>query len=281
MKPPSSSNRLAELRAKLDSIDDQILELFAQRAGIVSLVASEGGKVGVKIRPGREADILRRLLGQLTGNFPRQAVVRIWREVFAAALIIEGGQKLSVLAGPGGENRLALAREHFGPLTPVRHHAQLQDTLDDLLNERAQVAVLPDLSERQEAWWPAQLTQGTRRLYVIGKIPFWAPRAEGLPNGQAYLVATVPPDASRHDHSLIGVSAPKPLGPAEVQMAMLRAGFQPTQIWVAPPTSPPGLCAVAEIPGFITTAPVTGQDGQPLDVTLSVLGGFAVPVGEA
>ncbi|WP_298285773.1 chorismate mutase [Acidocella sp.] len=281
MKPPFSSHRLAELRAKLDNIDDQILELFAQRAGIVGLVASEGGKVGVKIRPGREADIVRRLLGQLTGDFPRQAVVRIWREVFAAALIIEGGQKLSVLGGPGGETRLALAREHFGPLTPVRHHARLQDTLDDLQNGRAQVAVLPDLAERHEPWWPAHLLEGAQRLYVIGKIPFWAPRAEGLPAGLAYLVATVPPDASTHDHSLIGISSPQPLTPVEVQMAMTRAGYQPTQIWVAPPAHPGGLCAIAEIPGFATTAPATGQDGQPLDVTLTVLGCFALPVGDA
>jgi chorismate mutase len=277
MKPPSFTNRLAELRTQLDSIDDQLLELFSQRAGIVSLVASEGGKIGVKIRPGREANIVRRLLGQLKSEFPQQAVVRIWREVFAAALIIEGGQKLAVYGGVGGETRLALAREHFGPLTPVRRHDRLQDTLDDLEAERAQVAIVPDLAETHGEWWPFRLIQGARQLYVIGKIPFWAPRAEGLPDGQAYLLATVAPDPSSNDRSLVGLSSDVAMSPASVQLAMLNAGFQPSQIWMAPATNTKGLRAVAEVAGFVTEPPAAGQDGT----TFSVLGCFAVPIGEA
>ena len=53
---------LAALRAELDTIDNAIHDLLQQRAVVVEQVATQGGKGSVAIRPGREADIIRRLL---------------------------------------------------------------------------------------------------------------------------------------------------------------------------------------------------------------------------
>ena len=144
-------NALAQLRAQLDAIDDQIHDLLMRRAAVVESVARDGGKVGTKIRPGREAAILRRLLARHTGAWPAQAIVRIWREIFGAALIIEGGQTMAVCDGDGGAERLALAREHFGPLTPVRRHHNPAQTLADLARDNAQLAILPPPAEDDEA----------------------------------------------------------------------------------------------------------------------------------
>ena len=79
---------------------------------------------------------MRRLLERNKGPLPPQAIVRFWRELFGAALIIEGGQTMAVCDGEGGPDRLALAREHFGPLTPVRRHHNPAQTLADLARER-------------------------------------------------------------------------------------------------------------------------------------------------
>ncbi len=138
------NTRLGELRAQLDALDDQMHDLLMQRARVVEGVAATGGKTGTKIRPGREAIILRRMLARHAGALPRQAIIRIWRELFGAALIIEGGQTMAVCDGEGAETRLALAREHFGPLTPLRRHANPAQTMADLTREGgAQLAVLP------------------------------------------------------------------------------------------------------------------------------------------
>ncbi|MDD2705555.1 MAG: chorismate mutase, partial [Acidocella sp.] len=159
-----SASRLGQLRAQLDALDDQIHDLLMQRARIVESVATEGGKKGTKIRPGREAVILRRLLARHEGALPQQAIIRLWREIFGAALIIEGGQTMAVCDGEGGETRLALAREHFGPLTPVRRHHNPSQTLADLAREGgAQLAILPPLAEDDEAhggWWPLLTATG-------------------------------------------------------------------------------------------------------------------------
>ena len=283
LSPPAT--RLAELRAELDAIDDRIHDLLMQRAKVVETVAAEGGKKGTKIRPGREAIILRRLLARHQGAWPTQAIVRIWREMFGAALIIEGGQTMAVCDGEGGEARLALAREHFGPLTPVRRHHNPAQTLADLSREGgAQLAVLPPLGEgddTQGGWWPWLASNGQLRLYVIAKIPFWTRRAEGLPMGEAYVVAAVPPDASGADRGLIMLSFNAEVSRTKMIEQVAAAGFEPGPLWVKRLPGDSRMLALVEVDGLVEEgdprlAAIAGLDGAP-----QIIGGYALPINEA
>jgi chorismate mutase-like protein len=280
-----STSRLEELRAQLDALDDQIHDLFMTRAKVVETVAAEGGKTGTKIRPGREAVILRRMLARHQGALPRESIIRIWREMFGAALIIEGGQTMAVCDGEGGENRLALAREHFGPLTPVRRHANPAQTLADLTREGgAQLAVLPALGEDDDphgGWWPMLTGTGHNRLYIIAKIPFWTKRAEGLPLGNAYVVATVPPDSSGEDCGLIALTLNAETSRARIIGLVREAGFEPGTLWTRRPQGDSRIHALVEVEGMVTgddprLAAITGLDTPPV-----VVGGFAVPMNES
>ncbi len=285
---PSSASgpagRLAELRTQLDAIDNQIHDLLMQRARVVAEVATDGGKKGTKIRPGREAIILRRLLGRHEGVMPRQAIVRFWREMFGAALIIEGGQTMAVCDGDGGEARLALAREHFGPLTPVRRHHNPAQTLADLTREGgAQLAVLPPLGEDEDGksgWWPMLTGSGHARLYVIARIPFWTRRAEGLPQGDAYVVAAVPPDASGADRGLIALRASAETSRTRLTSLVKEAGFEPGSLWVRRLAGDNQINALIEVDGLVAEddprlAAIAGLEAPPV-----VIGGYAVPFGD-
>jgi chorismate mutase len=64
----SESRGLTALRAELDGIDDALHDLLMRRAGVVERVA-RAGKRGA-LRPGREAVIIRRLLGRHHGGLP-------------------------------------------------------------------------------------------------------------------------------------------------------------------------------------------------------------------
>ena len=284
-KASAPLGRLAELRTQLDALDDQIHDLLMQRAQVVEAVASDGGKTGTKIRPGREATILRRLLARHSGALPRQAIVRFWREMFGAALIIEGGQTMAVCDGEGGEARLALAREHFGPLTPVRRHHNAAQTLADLSREGgAQLAVLPPLGEDEDGksgWWPMLTGSGHARLYVIARIPFWTRRAEGLPQGDAYVVAAVPPDASGADRGLIALQASADMSRTRLVAQVKEAGFEPGSLWVRRLQGDSQISALVEVEGLVTEgdprlAAIAGLEGAPI-----VIGGYAVPIGDA
>ena len=277
----SPTTRLAELRSQLDAIDDQIHGLFMQRAKVVQTVAAEGGKKGTKIRPGREAVILRRLLARHCGAWPAQAIIRIWQEIFVAALTIEGGQIVAVCGGDGAEDRLALAREYFGPLIPVRRLANPVRTLADLTCEGgAQLAVLPLFSEGDDAqggWWTV-LAEADPALYVIMKLPFWTPRAEGLSAGTACVVATIPPDASGADHGLILLTFSPDMSRADIAGRVAAAGFETKEIWVK--TEPKGvrLLVLVEVDGLVSAtdsrlALIIGLNRPP-----RVVGGYALPI---
>lgn len=283
LSPPAT--RLAELRAELDAIDDQIHDLLMKRATVVESVASDGGKTGTKIRPGREAIILRRLLARHRGAWPAQAIVRIWREMFGAALIIEGGQTMAVCDGEGGEARLALAREHFGPLTPVGRHHNPAQTLADLTREGgAQLAVLPPLGEGDDAhggWWYMLAGNGPMRLYVIAKIPFWTHRAEGLPQGESYVVATVPPDSSGADRGLILLSFSAEMSRARMIEQVAAAGFEPGAFWVKRLPGDTHLLALVEVDGLVEEADPRLSAIAGVDMPPRAIGGYALPISES
>jgi chorismate mutase/prephenate dehydratase len=280
---PLSTDSLERLRLQLNALDDQIHDLLMQRAGVVEKVARDGGKVGTKIRPGREAIILRRLLARHEGAFPEQAIVRFWREMFGAALIVEGGQTMAVCDGEGGQDRLALAREHFGPLTPVRRHHNPAQTLADVARDTAQLAVLPPPGEDDDAlggWWPMLTATGPHRLSVIAKLPFWTKRAEGLPLGEAYVVAAVRPDPSGNDRCLIALELAADTSRTKVTTLLKDAGFAPGTIWVKRIPGDARIRALVEVEGLVDDdderlAAIAGLDAPPV-----VIGGFAVPLGE-
>jgi chorismate mutase / prephenate dehydratase len=276
--PSQANDALSRLRAQLDALDDQIHDLLMRRAEVVEGVARDGGKTGTKIRPGREAIILRRLLARHEGALPAQAIIRFWREMFGAALIIEGGQVMAVC---DGDDRLALAREHFGPYTPSRRHPNPAQTLADL-REGAQLAVLPPPSEDDEpgGWWPMLTATGAHRLFVIAKLPFLNLRFEGAPLGEAYVVAAVRPDPSGDDRGLIACEFTSDTSRTRMSALFKEAGFTPGTVWVRRLAHEPRLRALVEVEGLVADddprlAAIAGLEVPPV-----VIGGYAVPLGE-
>src|ERR1700758_2896810 len=81
---------LADLRRRIDAIDDQMHDLLMERAEIVAQVAASkrGGDVAF-YQPAREAQILRRLAARHHGILPVAPVLRIWREMLAATVRLE------------------------------------------------------------------------------------------------------------------------------------------------------------------------------------------------
>jgi chorismate mutase len=274
----ASSSNLASLRQKLDAIDDQVHDLLMQRARIVEDVATDPTKSGIKIRPGREAGILRRLLARHTGALPAQAIFRLWREIFAAALVIEGGQTVAVCAAGDETDLPALAREHFGALTPVRKHRNPAQALADIERGTAQVAVLPPPSEDGDgAWWTA-LGTGHRQLSVIAKLPFWTRRGEGLPGGEAYVVATIRPDPSGADHGLIAFEMNPDISRGKILANLAAAGFATVQAWLRRDSGDSPVLVLIEVEGLVDDDDSRLTQIAGLDHPAWVIGGFAVPL---
>jgi len=135
--PPSEDGwrpDLAVLRARLDELDDKIHDLLMERALVIENVA-RSGKAAV-FRPGREAEILRRLLARHTGKLPARTVVRMWREMLAGTTAMQ--TRVTIAA----TQTAAIAREHFGFLTPVIEYPSARAVLDAVRAGSVSIGVL-------------------------------------------------------------------------------------------------------------------------------------------
>jgi chorismate mutase len=197
--PPSEDGwrpDLNALRARLDELDDTIHDLLMERARVVENVARSGKTAA--FRPGREASILRRLLARHTGKLPARTLVRMWRELLAGTTAMQTAVAIAVY-DPTPERALtAIAREHFGFLTPAIAHPSPEAALAALRAGSVTVAVLPF----PVTWWPA-LTATEPRLHIIARLPFWTDRPQHVPNTDALVVGTTAPDGSGADRSFI------------------------------------------------------------------------------
>src|SRR5271165_405549 len=246
------SQTLAGLRADLDRIDDALHDLLIERAGVIEQVARTG-KRGA-LRPGREAAIVRRLLARHQGGLPASTLTRIWRELLAGTNAMQGGFSMAVCTAGGESQYIQTAREHFGALTPLRAHRNPAQAIAEVSAGTATVAVLPLPSETEaarDAWWTALLHKDEPRIHVVGRLPFWGPRPEGAPDVQALVIATVEPDASGADRSLLGLELPLDASRARLGGALAAAGFAPNHIILRRDPGAPAADALAEVDGFV------------------------------
>ena len=263
-----ASHRLAALRAELDRIDDALHDALMRRSELVVQVGALGAKGPVPLRPGREASIIRRLLARNHGALDPATVVRLWRELLAGST----AQQRPLLITVSDPGLVALAREHFGALTPVCVRGGPDEALDDVKQGRATVAVLPLPADG--TWWTALLSGP--RLHVVARLPFWAKRPEHVPSTGCVVLSVAAPDPSGDDRSLIGFRPIADRTEAELRRAVASAGFEVGVVVIA--RAEGVCCALAEVAGFV-------EDGDArllaLDVARPavVLGAYASPVG--
>ena len=111
------TEKLGNIRDRIDSIDTQILQLLSDRANCAEEVAvtkREAGEKDIKFyRPEREAQILRRVSEINAGPLDNEKVTAIFREIISSCLALEQQIKVAYL-GPAGTFTESAAKKHFG-----------------------------------------------------------------------------------------------------------------------------------------------------------------------
>jgi len=140
---------LAALRAELDRIDDQILDLIERRlaasADIAAAKEADGDR-HLKVRPRRQEQILLRLKSRAMRAKP-ELIEEIWREIMAHSL--QSQARTELVLAPSDEPELfeAQVRAHFGSAAPIRWAANLAQAIRAALVGEA-IGILPEpLSE--------------------------------------------------------------------------------------------------------------------------------------
>ncbi|WP_415035216.1 prephenate dehydratase [Azonexus sp.] len=136
---------LAGVRAEIDRIDGELLQLLNQRARCaqqVGEIKAAFGDAGFIYRPEREAQVLRRLQDENPGPLLNENISFFFREVMSACLSLE--QPLSIaFLGPWGTFSESAASKHFGHAARLLPQASIDEVFQEVEAGRAHYAVVP------------------------------------------------------------------------------------------------------------------------------------------
>ena len=106
--------KISQLRSQIDQLDQKILELLNDRAGLSRCVGQIKNRQGATIYvPDREWEVYQRLLRLNRGPLKGEAVKAIYREIMSGALALEKSLQIAYL-GPAATFTHQAALEKFG-----------------------------------------------------------------------------------------------------------------------------------------------------------------------
>jgi len=112
----SAKPDLAEIRRRINSIDEQLQSLINDRAKIAQQVGIAKGDHASAVdyyRPEREAEVLRAVLDRNEGPMRDEEMLRLFREIMSACLAQQEPLKIGFL-GPEGTFTQTAVYKHFG-----------------------------------------------------------------------------------------------------------------------------------------------------------------------
>ncbi len=287
--PPS----LEDLRRRIDQLDDAMHDLLIHRAEVVTAIGRLKQTEGASpLRPGREAQILRRLVMRHRGPFSRAILVSIWRELLSGTIAMQGEMQIAVFAPGNAAGLWDLARDHYGSHTPMTGFRSANEVVGAVSAGRAGLGIVPVPGQDvTEAWWRLLIPGDTPKPRIFARLPFGA-RGNARPeNGEAFVIGTIEPEPSGIDRSLYIVETAKDLSRMRVTAALGAAGLSATALattaladdsavqlveldgWILPNDTRLN-AALASLGGALLRAAPLGGYAQPL--TLAELSGVRV-----
>jgi len=183
--PPVSEPALEALRARIDALDDRIIQLICDRMAVIAEVAAlknSQNAARCHIRSGREGQMHRRIAAAFANSdFPPLAALAIWRQLISAASHREAPLHITS-AAPAH-----LARDYFGSFVTHHSNANALAALSDVAAAQATIAVIPPSGLAALARFPA--------LKIFAALPLSGRSIEAL------AVAEITPEPSGEDVS--------------------------------------------------------------------------------
>ena len=134
---------IEQLRARIDSIDDQILGLLNDRSRVVLEIGrlKSGRDIQFHV-PGRERQIYERLNNLNTGPFPNDALRSIYREIISACLSLESPMKVAFMGPKATFSHLATMQQ-FGLSAELAPLKSIPSVFEEVEKGRAFYGVVP------------------------------------------------------------------------------------------------------------------------------------------
>jgi chorismate mutase / prephenate dehydratase len=273
---------LEELRRSLDRVDDRLQDLLIERTEIIARVAAskrEGNLAA--FQPGREAEIIRRLVVRHHGDFPIATLVRMWREMLAATVRLQSPFAVAVYAPADAQGFWDLARDHYGSNTPMAAYRSTGQAIRTVTEGQASVAVLPMPQEGEpDPWWRHLLSTDENAPRVVARLPF-GPRGNARgDSADALVIGRAAQQATGQDRTLLVIELTAGVSRGRIFRILSSLGLSCT--FFASCKHLGGALDLIEIDGLVPISDLRldlfrAQLGGELQRLLP-LGGYAVPL---
>jgi len=216
---------LNQVRAEIDALDDGLHDLIMRRTEVVGRVAAakaaaNGGEVGFAVRPGREAQMLRRLYARHDGALPFSVIARLWREMINAKTRLQS--PLSVVMADEDPRfghadfirRFDLVRSHWGTATPVDQVPSMDQVISAVSADHGVMGVIDRHVEVD--WWLPLLAARRRDQvgpFVVAPVPFVLDSTH--PHPVSFALGPLPPEQSGDDITMLVVIGDDPVSKVE------------------------------------------------------------------
>ncbi len=227
----NSSATLQDLRSEIDKIDNQMIELLGQRMAIVSRVGELKKNNNEKffIKSNREADMIKDLIKKSNSNFPKSAIINIWRKIITAANMHEQPLNIAIHNPKNISDYAYLVKEYYNMEVPISFHDSVATIAIEMEKGETQIGIfaLPlardnnsDKSDFSENWW-INLANNKLGIKIFAKIPF-------VDSDKIDLVAVAIKEAekSSDDNSLIYIEVDKEISKNQVLSALKESGLE-------------------------------------------------------
>jgi chorismate mutase/prephenate dehydratase len=276
---------LEHLRAEIDRIDQEVLDLLVARSAVVRRIGEvKGDRLDGRaaLRPAREAQILRRLAERANGRFPAAVLVRMWRELIAAQTRLQAPLSVAVFAPK--ERALQvwdLARDHFGSATAMIAVDRPLQALRALADGSATVAVLP-LPNDDDSWWVSLMSDHELQWRVFARLPFVSSEGEEV---RALALGHPEIEPSGDDLTPLAIEAEQGLSRGGLRELLATAKLNPGWAATWRPDPPAPAVHLVEVGSFVGAGdPRLGalQQAARGEVLRAIpVGGYARPLSPA
>jgi chorismate mutase/prephenate dehydratase len=136
---------LAEVRSRIDAVDEQIHRAINERARLaqqVGISKTAAGRAVDFYRPEREAQVLRRARARNAGPLRDAEVLRLFREIMSACLAQQEPLKVAFL-GPEGTFTQTAVLTHFGHSVRALPLASIDEVFHEVEAGSADFGVVP------------------------------------------------------------------------------------------------------------------------------------------
>ncbi|AXS38848.1 chorismate mutase [Breoghania sp. L-A4] len=220
---------LGELRQRIDTIDEQMHRLLIERSGIVdALIKAKGSSArgsaessGAAFRPGREADMMRRLVERHSGTLPILTVEHIWREIISTFTRLQADYVVHLDGSADAIGMRDLARFYFGFALDLIDGEDADAVVAAVAGSNTDLGVIALTDVSASPWWRAlggPQGDGTNAPRILARLPFLL--ADGRPADMPALVVSPPvSEPVVPDTRIVATSWPAGIDPSRPLMA--------------------------------------------------------------